>query len=184
MTEYRRAYVPGAAWFFTVNLAERKGNRLLVKRIETLREAFEYVRSRHAFRINAVVVLPDHFIALGSCRRAIPSSRLAGGGSKGVSPVPSRKASGSRKACPEVSKGRAKRGERGLWQRRFWEHLIRDQNDFNRHADYIHWNPVKHGWVRRVTDWPHSSFHAYLRAGVYTKGWGGDRVADIDRSGE
>ncbi|MGH8601687.1 MAG: hypothetical protein ACREXR_02565 [Gammaproteobacteria bacterium] len=124
-------------------------------------------------------MLPDHFIALGSCRRAIPSSRLAGGGSKGVSPVPSKKASGSCKACPEVSKGRAKRGERGLW-----EHLIRDQDDFNRHADYIHSNPVKHGWVRRVTDWPHSSFHAYLRAGVYTKDWGGDHVADIDIGGK
>lgn len=60
MTEYRRAHVPGATWFFTVNFAERKGNRLLVERIETLREAFEYVRGRHAFRINAVVVLPDH----------------------------------------------------------------------------------------------------------------------------
>ena len=72
-----------------------------------------------------------------------------------------------------ISQSRAKRGERGIWQRRFWEHLILDQEDFNRHADYIHWNPVKHGWVRRVADWPHSSFHEFVRRGVYTEDWCG-----------
>ena len=72
-----------------------------------------------------------------------------------------------------ISQSRAKRGERGIWQRRFWEHLIRDQEDFNRHADYIHWNPVKHGWVSRVADWPHSSFHEYVRRRVYTVDWCG-----------
>ena len=66
---------------------------------------------------------------------------------------------------------RSKRRERGLWQRRFWAHLISDQNDFNNHVDYIHWNPVKHGWVQRVVDWPHSSFHRYLELGVYPVNW-------------
>ena len=72
-----------------------------------------------------------------------------------------------------ISQSRSKRGERGIWQRRFWEHLIRDQEDFNRHMDYIHWNPVKHGWVHRVADWPHSSFHEYVRRGVYAEDWCG-----------
>jgi putative transposase len=67
-----------------------------------------------------------------------------------------------------------KRGERGIWQRRYWEHLIRDEEDYRRHVDYIHWNPVKHGWVERVADWPYSSFHKYVRQGVYSWEWVGD----------
>ncbi len=72
-----------------------------------------------------------------------------------------------------ISESRQGRRERGIWQRRFWEHMIRDQDDFNRHADYIHWNPVKHGWVSRASDWPHSSFHDYVRRGIYPSDWGG-----------
>jgi putative transposase len=79
-----------------------------------------------------------------------------------------------------ISHSRAKRGERGLWQRRFWEHLIRDEDDFRRHSDYIHWNPVKHGWAKNVVDWPHSSFHAYVKRGVYEADWGGMAVPDLD----
>ncbi len=73
-----------------------------------------------------------------------------------------------------ISASRQARRERGIWQRRFWEHMIRNQADFNRHADYIHWNPVKHGWARRVGDWPHSSFHDYVRRGIYPADWCGN----------
>jgi putative transposase len=72
----------------------------------------------------------------------------------------------------ERSRSRIKRGERGIWQRRYWEHLIRDVEDYRRHVDYIHWNPVKHGWVERVRDWPYSSFHAFVRRGILTDDWG------------
>ena len=81
------------------------------------------------------------------------------------------------------SASRLKRVERGIWQRRFWEHLIRNEDDFRKHVDYIHWNPVKHGWTRKVADWPHSSFHAYLRKGMYEKTWGGLAIADV-KAGE
>jgi putative transposase len=74
---------------------------------------------------------------------------------------------------------RKSRRERGIWQRRFWEHLLRDQTDFNRHVDYIHWNPVKHGWVERVRDWPYSSFRRYVEQGVYPESWGNDERLDI-----
>jgi putative transposase len=80
-----------------------------------------------------------------------------------------------------ISKSRAARGERGIWQRRYWEHTIRDEDDFARHVDYVHINPVKHGLVMRVRDWPHSSFHRLVERGVYPEDWGGD-VAD--RSGD
>jgi putative transposase len=74
---------------------------------------------------------------------------------------------------------RNQKGEYPLWQRRFWEHTIRDENDFGRHVDYIHFNPVKHGLVARVRDWPYSSFHHYVRHGVLPADWAGDaREAD------
>ena len=70
------------------------------------------------------------------------------------------------------SNSRIKRRERGLWQRRFWEHFIRDEQDLIKPIEYIHWNPVKHGWVQKVTDWPHSSFHNLVARGVYSMSWG------------
>ena len=71
-----------------------------------------------------------------------------------------------------VNASRRQRKERGLWQRRFWEHLIRDQHDYAKHFDYIHWNPVKHGYVERVIDWPYSTFHRHVAAGLYSPDWG------------
>jgi putative transposase len=73
-----------------------------------------------------------------------------------------------------VSGSRVAKGERGIWQRRYWEHTIRDENDFARHIDYIHINPVKHGLVSRVRDWPHSSFHRMVKLGIYPEDWAGD----------
>ena len=73
-----------------------------------------------------------------------------------------------------VLRSSAANGEYALWQRRFWEHTIREENDFARHVDYIHFNPVKHGLVSRVCDWPHSSFHQYVRAGLLPDDWAGD----------
>ncbi|WP_411727587.1 REP-associated tyrosine transposase [Methyloglobulus sp.] len=71
-----------------------------------------------------------------------------------------------------ISTRRLKRRERGIWQRRFWAHLLEDQGDFKRHVDYIHWNPVKHGLVQHVVDWPHSSFHRFVEMGIYPPTWG------------
>jgi putative transposase len=165
MTDYRRAYVPGASWFFTVNLAERKDNRLLVDNIDGLRAAFRYVKARHPFHMDAVVVLPDHL----HCIWTLPP---------GDADFSTRWNLVKGHFCRAIEKGerispsRGKRRERGVWQRRFWEHLLRDQEDYNRHVDYLYWNPVKHGWVERVADWPHSSFHAYVKAGVYPLNWG------------
>ncbi len=80
------------------------------------------------------------------------------------------------KAVPKterLSALRAARGERGIWRRRYWEHLIRDEADYQAHRDYVHFNPVKHGWVKRVVDWPYSTFHALVTAKVYPPDWGG-----------
>ena len=172
MTEYRRAYMPGASWFFTVNTAQRKGNRLLVKHIDALRQAFRYIKEKYPYRLDAAVVLPDHL----HCIWTLPPddsdysrrwSLLKGHFSRAT------------KRNERISKSRQKRRERGVWQRRFWEHMVRDQEDFNRHVDYIHWNPVKHGWVKQVADWPHSSFHHYVARGIYSENWCCDRELDI-----
>jgi putative transposase len=173
MTDYRRAHAEGATWFFTVNLAERRANPLLVENIDLLRQVFRKVKEDHPFTIDAIVVLPDHL----HCIWTLP---------EGDSDYKTRWAlikAGFSRAIPKTerrSESRGSRGERGIWQRRFWEHMVRSQEDFSRHADYIHWNPVKHGWVKRAWDWPHSSFHACVRRGLYTADWACDPGGKIE----
>jgi putative transposase len=165
VTQYRRAWLPGGTWFFTVNLAERLENRLLVDRIDLLRLAFRKVRQGHPFDLDAVVILPDHLHCIWTLPPNDADFSNRWGLIKGYF-------SRAIEKDERISESRSRRGERGVWQRRFWEHLIRDDKDFNRHVDYIHWNPVKHGWVRRVADWPHFSFHDYVRRGLYQQNWG------------
>ena len=173
MTQYRRASVPGATWFFTVNLAERNGNRLLVDEVDALRAAFRAVQVVHSFRIDAAVILPDHLHCIWTLPPGDSDFSTRWGLIKG-------NFFRSIQKGERLSQSRIKRGERGLWQRRFWEHLIRDEEDLKHHTDYNHWNPVKHGWVQSVVDWPHSSFHAYLRRGMYEANWGGVGVGEIE----
>ena len=128
-------------------------------------------RERYPFHINAFVVLPDHLHAIWT----LP---------EGDSDFSMRwrliKVQFS-KSIPNIellSKVRRERGERGIWQRRFWEHLIRDDEDYRRHVEYCYINPVKHGLVRRVRDWPFSSFHRDVAAGLFAEDWAGDLGAD------
>ena len=74
----------------------------------------------------------------------------------------------------------AARGKRGIWQHRFWEHAVRNDTDYRQHMDYLHFNPVKHGQVSRVGDWPYSTFHRWVRSGVYPLDWAGDGIADLE----
>ncbi|GAB3331978.1 REP-associated tyrosine transposase [Marilutibacter aestuarii] len=167
MPKYRRAWHPGGTWFFTVNLLERRGNDLLVREIQLLRRVVEEVRDRHPFRIHAWAVLPDHLhcvieLPQGDADFATRWRLIKGSFSKGVPKTERRSAV------------RCKRGERGIWQRRYWEHLIRDDADYRAHMDYVHINPVKHRLVTRVIDWPHSTFHRCVAAGMYPVDWGGE----------
>ena len=173
MTDYRRFYIPGATWFFTVNLAERQNNRLLVEHIDVLRNAFRYVKTRRTFAMDAVVIMPDHLHCLWTLPSDDADFSIRWGQIKGY--FSRHIAKGER-----LSKSRVKRRERGLWQRRFWAHLIMNQDDLNRHIDYIHWNPVKHGWVKNTIDWPYSSFHQFVKAGIYPPTWGHSGEFDFD----
>ncbi|MCI5136960.1 MAG: transposase [Candidatus Electrothrix sp. AR1] len=160
---YRRARVPGGTYFFTVNLAERK-RTLLVDHIDDLRNAVRKVQTDHPFRIDGWVVLPDHLHAVwtlpeGDADYSMRWALIKGGFSRSI-PADERR-----------SKSRISKGERGIWQRRFWEHLIRDERDYTTHLDYIHYNPVKHGYVRSAAQWPYSTFHRYVEQGMYDKNW-------------
>ncbi|MGR9088034.1 MAG: REP-associated tyrosine transposase, partial [Gammaproteobacteria bacterium] len=174
---YRRFQHQGATWFFTVNLAERHGNRLLIDRIDVLKTAFSEVKCKHPFTIEALVILPDHLHCIWTLPDGDSDFSKRWGGIKAH--FSRQIAKGER-----ISTSREKRGERGLWQRRFWEHLIRDETAYRQHVDYIHWNPVKHGWVRCVKDWPHSSFHRYVDTGIYGKNCGDSTEALELRAGE
>ena len=165
MVFYRRNWISGGTYFFTVTLADRR-SQVLIKHLVLLREAFRCVRRERPFRIDVVVVLPDHLHTIWS----LP---------EGDSDYPGRwRAIKSRftravreRDVPLISNTK---GEYNLWQRRYWEHTIRDEDDLQRHVDYIHYNPVKHGLVKRVADWPYSSFHRYVRLGRISPDWGSD----------
>ena len=154
---YRRANVSGGTYFFTVNLADRS-SRLLVDRIDDLRASVRLVKQRHPFEIVAWIVLPEHLHAIWTLPQddADYSTRWA-----------LIKAGFSRRIerSEVISPSRRAKGERGLWQRRFWEHQIRDGIDLQRHIDYVHFNPVKHGHALRAADWRFSSIHRYMRLG-------------------
>ncbi len=155
--KYRRFYQSGAIYFFTVVTEDRKP--LLIDNIERLRSAFRLCKDRYPFDIEAIVVLPDHLHTLWK----LPE------GDKDFSKrwmVIKRKFS-SGLPCGTVNASKAKKREKGIWQRRFWEHYIRNEEDWRRHVDYIHFNPVKHGYVSEPQDWPYSSYLQSVRKGWY-----------------
>ena len=173
--QYRRTWVPGGTYFFTVNLANRS-QTLLVDYVEILREAFRKVKCQHPFQIDAIVILPDHLHTLWTLppEDADYATRwmLIKGGFSRLLPKGEWR-----------NQSRRARQERGIWQRRYWEHLIRDDRDFEGKINYIHYNPVKHGYVSRPADWPFSSIHQYIREGLLPPDWGCNGIPD-DFEGE
>ncbi len=171
MPRYRRDTTPGGTWFFTVTAHQRKPllTHDLVR--EALRHAIIQTRRTHPFHIVAWVLLPDHM----HCVWTLPQ------GDSGFSArwsMIKRRTSQVLANYPDLRSpsgiSRARRRESTLWQRRFWEHRIRDITDMQHHVDYIHWNPVKHGLATNASDWPWSSFHRYVDEDVLTPDWGRD----------
>jgi putative transposase len=172
MPDYRRLRIGGGRYFFTGNLADRRSS-LLTDRIGDLRHAVRRVRQLVPFHIDAWVVLPDHMHAVWT----LP---------EGDDAFPRRwrtiKDLFSRRQIPSeaLSRSRASQGERGIWQRRYWKHAIRDDRDFAAHLDYVHFNPVKHGYVSHPIDWPYSSFRTCVARGLYPSDWLGSDDGDAD----
>lgn len=177
MPDYRRNRVPGGTYFFTVNLLERR-SRLLVDHIDSFRDAVRKVRTQRPFHIDAWVVLPEHT----HCVWTLPpgdtdySSRWKAIKIAFAKTLPK---------TERLSAVRERKGERGIWQRRFWEHTIRDDRDYATHVDYVHINPLKHGLVQRVSDWPYSSFHRFVAEEIYPRNWAGEGMTlDMGEWGE
>jgi putative transposase len=159
MVCYRRNRIAGATYFFTITLHDRHSTAL-TDQIVALGSAMRTCRSRHPFSLTAIVVLRDHI----HCVWSLPE------GDWDYS-VRWRLIKAFFTRVTRLVRTNTAKGERGLRQRRFWEHTIRDDLDLQRHVDYIHFNPVKHGYVRQVRDWPYSSFHRYVRQRLLPLDW-------------
>jgi putative transposase len=169
MSQYRRLYLAGASVFFTVVTHERRHFLTEKRARRCLREALTVVREKRPFEVVAMVLLPDHLHLIWNlpsadvdysvrwkrAKEEFTQRYIASGGQEGT-----------------VSVSRRKRSERGVWKRRFWEHTIRDEDDFADHFNYIHYNPVKHGLVRVPSEWPYSTFHRWVSKGIYPPDWG------------
>ncbi len=174
MPNYIRAKFAGGYYFFTVVTYRRMPLFHDEFARQCLREAIESTRSQRPFEVVAFCLLPNHL----HCVRKLPaddadfSTRWAS-----IKARFSKAFLRTRASQPAVPRSRRRKGEACLWQRRFWEHQIRNERDLQRHVDYIHYNPVKHGLVERVEDWPWSTYHRYLKQGLYQ---GGTCPADDD----
>jgi putative transposase len=176
MSRYRRSQTPAASYFFTVVSYSRQTILCDEAIRKALRSAITAVRTERPFAIDAWVLLPDHLHTIWtlppgdadfSTRWAIIKRRV------------SVACANEYRRADWIGPSKQKHRESTLWQRRYWEHQIRDENDFERHMDYLHFNPVKHGHCRQVCDWPYSSFHRHVQRGVYPINWGGGEV-DVD----
>ncbi len=177
MADYRRIKIEGGTYFFTLVAYQRKKLFLKTKAIEIFFESLYHVQELHPFSNLAYCILPEHIhllwkmpideanysLRIGEIKKRFSKQFiLEFGNPNSVAPI------------------QKKRGETGIWQRRFWEHFIRDESDLIRHIDYIHYNPVKHGLVSQVKEWPASSFFDYVGAGYYDHDWGVDEKSGKD----
>jgi putative transposase len=175
---YRRDLTSGATYFFIVVTFRRTPLFAQPENVERLRAAFRDERARRSFIIDAVAILPDHIHAIwtlppGDADYSMRWRNIKRSFTAAIDPD----------QRPHVFVSRQHKKEQAIWQRRFWEHRIRDQEDFNRHVDYIHYNPVKHGYVSRPGEWPYSSIHSYIRQGILPPDWGASPIVMPDSIG-
>ena len=177
MPEYRRIKTAGGTYFFTLVTHLRRP--ILTNEIVrlALRQGIQRARQTLPFQIDAWVLLPDHLHAIWTlppeddnyaARWAIIKRQVSTLCGKQFNEL------------EELSNSKRKRQESGIWQRRYWEHQIRDELDFKRHMDYLHWNPVKHGHVLNAADWPFSSFHRLVTQEIYPPDWGGTAIEEAN----
>jgi len=178
--EYRRARIKGGTYFFTVVTHRRRRFLCQPENAELMRKALRHVMQRHPFKIDAFVLLPDHLHCIWTLPREDDDFSMRW---QLIKRYFSERCKSWYRG--NVSVSREEKKEQAIWQRRFWEHAIRNDEDYVRHADYIHYNPVKHGLVRAPRDWKYSSFHRYVQAGMHDEMWGaGQDVSFADDIGK
>ena len=181
MSNYRRSDTPGGFYFFTVVTYRRRKILTEPESRVALREVIDSVRQSSPFVIDAWVLLPEHLHCLWTlppCDKGFAKRwrMIKAGFSKQVRELFHRE--------EWMNETKIRRRESTIWQRRYWEHQIRNEEDYRRHMDYLHYNPVKHGLVKRVIDWPYSTFHRYMQQGVYSGDWGGEAEDKMGAFGE
>jgi putative transposase len=170
MSNYRRANTKGGTYFFTV-VTYRRQRFLCDDRLRNvLREGIKTTQAIHPFTIDAWVLLPDHLHTIWTLP---PDDADFGIRWAMIKRFVTKQCAPELKRDAWMNASKLKRKESTLWQRRFWEHQIRDESDYQKHMDYLHYSPVKHGLVEKVADWPYSTFHRYVRQGVYGVDWAG-----------
>lgn len=176
MPEYRRIKIKGGTYFFTVVTYGRQPILTHQSVRIALRNGIQEVRQLLPFTIDAWVLLPDHLHAIWT----LPENDDNFGSRWAViKRCVTRQYDTSDEIDESIEDSHIKRSEKRIWQRRFWDHVIRDELDLQRHFDYIHWNPVKHGYVKRVIDWSYSTFHRFVAKGLYPSDWGGVNEEEI-----
>ncbi len=170
MSRYRRATTPGGTYFFTVVTYRRRKILTEPESREILRDVIKEVKQRYPFTIDAWILLPDHLHSIwtlppGDNDYPKRWGMIKAGFSKQAKSIFHRQ--------EWMNETKTQRRESTIWQRRYWEHQIRNEDDYRRHMDYLHYNPVKHRLARRTIDWPHSTFHRYVKKGVYSEDWCG-----------
>ncbi len=165
--KYRRMYIKGGTYFFTLVSFYRRPTFWVQKSIDLLKAAIDYTSGRMPFEVIAYVILPDHLHYIWTLpeKSSDYSTRW-----RLIKSYFTRYY--DHKDGIEISTSRMKKSEKGIWQRRFWEHLIRDEADLVKHVEYIHYNPIKHGYVQSLMDWKYSSFFTYVEDGLYPSKWG------------
>ena len=183
MPEYRRMHVCGATVFITFVTFDRSPLLIDEKAQQILHQVWVEVAKRHPFTTDAVCLLPDHIHTLLTLPENDSSYSLRIREIKRLFTI---KYLETYNEITQRNPSRIRKNEATVWQRRFWEHTIRDERDYENHFDYIHYNPVKHSLVNKVADWPWSSFHRYVKLGVYEADWGGENISrqNANRYGE
>jgi len=169
--QYRRAFVPAGSYFFTVVTEHRR--RLFADSVNVmlLRQAIRSVMYKRPFTVDAIVILPDHIhcvwsLPLGDADFATRWRLIKTWFTKHL----------LLQEDIRPNKARMKKCQQAIWQHRFWEHLLRDAADFKSHIDYIHYNPVKHGYVSKPVEWPYTSLRRYVEQGVLSADWGANGI--------
>lgn len=168
--KYRRAKIAGASYFFTLVTHERRPVFAATETVALLLASIARVNSRYPFDIDAMVILPDHIHTVWTLPEGDADFPMRWRLIKDGFTKPFVRTQGAQ----QRSASRLAKNEQAIWQRRYWEHVIRDDDDFAAHVDYIHYNPVRHGLVKAARDWPHSSFATWVERGFYEPHWGSD----------
>lgn len=173
MSQYIRSYTNGATYFFTLVSYNRRRIFCEDDFLQAFKKSIKQVQQQYPFEIIAWVQLPDHLHCIWKMPENDANYSMRWSQIKRL----------TTQACPryhlpidDLSRSKVKRKERGIWQRRFYEHEIKDEADFIKYMDYLHYNPFKHGLVGKVSEWPYSSFHRYVKQGLYMEDWGNNSM--------